>query len=290
MKVAAVDIGTNSMRLLITDGISEDGRWEKVTGLGRGVDRTGRLADDAIERTLEALSDYGAFIRAAGVDSIRAIATSASRDASNREEFFDRAEKALGVRPALIIGEQEARYAFAGATGWYEGPGPVVVSDIGGGSTEFVTEDGGVSVNIGSVRLTERLLGDRPARPAQVAAARDHVRDLFSEVAVGEVGALIGVAGTWTEIPSIARGMPAPTDPHGMTVTREDISGSVELLAGLTVEESARLGTFNPERAPVIFGGVIVAEMVMERVGAREAVVSVRDTLDGVASELLGLA
>ncbi len=290
MKVAAVDIGTNSMRLLITDGVTEHGRWERVTGLGRGVDRTGRLADDAIERTLEALAEYGKLIEGSGVGNVRAIATSASRDASNRDDFFDRAEEALGVRPVLISGETEARYAFAGATGWFEGPGPVLVSDIGGGSTEFVTADGGVSVDIGSVRLTERVLPDRPASAAQVDAARDHVRELFSSVPVGELRTLIGVAGTWTEIPNIARRMPAAADSHGMTVARDEVTASVEFLSELTVEEAAALGTLNPKRAPVILGGMIVAEMVMDRVGASEAVVSVRDTLDGVASELLGLA
>lgn len=290
MKVAAVDIGTNSMRLLVTDGGSEYGRWERVTGLGQGVDRSGLLADDAIERTLTALAEYGELIAGSGAGRVRAIATSASRDASNREEFFDRAEEALGVRPVLISGETEARYAFVGATGWFEGPGPVLVSDIGGGSTEFVTADGGVSVDIGSVRLTERVLPDRPASAAQVDAARHHVRDLFSPLRVGEVGTLIGVAGTWTEIPNIARGMPAATDTHGMSVARSEVTASVELLAGLTVEEAAALGTLNPKRAPVILGGMIVAEMVMERAGVVDAVVSVRDTLDGVASELLGLA
>lgn len=290
VKVAAVDIGTNSMRLLITDRVTEYGRWERVTGLGTGVDRTGQLAEEAIARTLQTLAEYGGLIRGARVGASRAIATSASRDASNREAFFDRAEEVLGVRPILISGETEARYAFTGATGWYEGPGPVLVSDIGGGSTEFVTADGGVSVDIGSVRLTERMLPDRPAPMEQVAAARDHVRDLFSEVPVGEVASLVGVAGTWTEIPSIALGKPASTDTHGMIVARGDVSAAVDLLAGLTVEESAALETFNPKRAPVILGGMIVAEMVMERVGADDAVVSVRDTLDGVASELLGLA
>ena len=290
MRVAAVDIGTNSMRLLITDGTGEVGRWERVTGLGRGVDRDGRLAEDAIARTLEALAEYGALMEANDVFRRKAIATSASRDAANREDFFDRAEAALGVRPVLISGHQEARFAYTGATGWYRGPGPVLVSDIGGGSTEFVTAEGAVSIDIGSVRLTERALPDRPATPGQVTAAAEHVRSLFAPVEVGSVGTLIGVAGTWTEIPSIARGLPAATDTHGMTVTRHDIASAVESLSALTIDEAAALGTFNPQRAPTMLGGLIVAGVVMERVGATEALVSRRDTLDGVATELLGVA
>lgn len=287
LKVAAVDIGTNSMRMLISDGETEIGRWETITGLGRGVDRTGTLSEDRIQASLDVFETYGRTMDDLAVGRRMAIATSASRDAANREEFFDRAEAALGVRPMLISGEREARLAYAGATGWYQGPGPVLVSDIGGGSTEFVTAEGGASVDIGSVRLTERCLGERPASETLIEAARDHVRTLFKELDVVEMPALIGVAGTWTEIPSIVRGLPTGTDTHGMEITREDVSSVVGLLAGLTVDESAALGTFNPKRAPVILGGVIIAEMVVEKVGVQAAVVSTRDTLDGVVAELL---
>src|SRR5690606_11052599 len=157
VRVAAVDIGTNSMRLLSTDGVEEVGRWERVTGLGGGVDRTGRLADDAIERNLAALAEYRELVDGAVEARVRAIATSASRDAVNRADFFVAVEETLGVRPDLITGEEEARLAFAGATSDWEGPPPAMVVDIGGGSTEFVTRDLAVSVDIGSVRLTERV-------------------------------------------------------------------------------------------------------------------------------------
>jgi exopolyphosphatase / guanosine-5'-triphosphate,3'-diphosphate pyrophosphatase len=210
-RVAAVDIGTNSMRLLIVGGDSEIGRWERVTGLGRGVDHTGKLSEQSIAMTLPVLKEYGRLMDLHQVTMRRAIATSASRDASNREEFFDLVESALGVRPTLISGEEEARLAFAGVVGSFDGPGPVVVSDIGGGSTEFVTATGGVSVDIGSVRITERVLPDRPAAPGQIAAARELIRNLFSVVDVGEVGSLVGVAGTWTELPALARNLPSTT-------------------------------------------------------------------------------
>src|SRR5690606_29579518 len=137
----------------------------------------------------------------------------------------------LGVRPVLITGEREAELAYAGATGWYEGKAPVVVSDIGGGSTEFVTAHGGKSIDIGSVRLTERLLPDRPATAGQIEDARRLVAEMFREVAVGPVGSLLGVAGTWTELPSIAGDLPANTNTHGMTIGREDVSAVVDLLA-----------------------------------------------------------
>lgn len=287
--VAAVDIGTNSMRLLISDGERDVQRVERVTGLGRGVDRTRMLAEEAISITLPVLEEYGRLMASHRVVARRAIATSASRDAANREEFFDLAESALGVRPTLISGEEEARLAYAGATGWYRGPGPVLISDIGGGSTEFVGSDRGVSIDIGSVRLTERVLPDRPASGAQLAMARAMLGGLFAGVDVGDVGTLIGVAGTWTELPAMARSLSFSTDTHGMTVGRGEVTDVVEMLAGLTIDQTRELGTVDPARAPMILGGALVAEAVMLVVGVEVAVVSVRDTLDGVVADLLPL-
>lgn len=285
--VAAVDIGTNSMRMLISGPDGELGRWERVTGLGRGVDSSGVLSEEAIADTIAVLQGFGELMDRHGVGRRMAIATSASRDAANREDFFDMAENALGIRPTLISGEEEAGLAYAGATGWFEGPGPVMVSDIGGGSTEFVTAEGGVSVDIGSVRLTERALPKRPATSVQVGRARTMVRKIFEPVRVGAVGTLIGVAGTWTELPSIIRGFPHDWDTHGMVVTRAGVAEAVEMLAGLSLEATAALGSLDPKRAPVILGGVVVAEVVMEHCGVEEAVVSVHDTLDGVVMQLL---
>jgi exopolyphosphatase/guanosine-5'-triphosphate,3'-diphosphate pyrophosphatase len=269
------------MRMLIGDGVVELGRWEEVTGLGRGVDSTGRLSDDAIAATIPVLSDFGRLMDRHGVVRRRAIATSASRDASNRESFFDLAEVSLGVRPDLICGEEEARLAYTGATTRFEGVAPYLVCDIGGGSTELVTEATAVSVDIGSVRLTERALPGRPVPQGQLVAARALVAELLSGVEPGPVGSLIGVAGTWTELPGLARGQ------DDAEVTRSEVTAVVEMLAAMTVEDTARLPTLNPKRAPVILGGAVIAEAVMHRCLIDVCHVTIHDTLDGVLTTLL---
>jgi exopolyphosphatase/guanosine-5'-triphosphate,3'-diphosphate pyrophosphatase len=301
VKVGVVDIGTNSMRLLITDGANEEGRWVEVTGLGRGVDRTGLLSDTGIEDTLAALAGFGAEMSHRRVDRRVAIATSASRDAANREEFFDLAESALGVRPKLITGDEEARLAFAGATGHADATGPIVVSDIGGGSTELVTSVGGASYEIGSVRLTERAIPTRPAPDVELTAARSLASTTFDGVDL-DVGTLIGVAGTWTSIAAIARagvwgspprfhGLPVYSGErvHGYVLTRADLTTVIESLAVMTVEETAAIPSLDPRRAPVILGGALVAEAVMDTLGVDQATISEHDTLDGVAMESLAL-
>ncbi|MFO7300196.1 MAG: exopolyphosphatase [Actinomycetes bacterium] len=286
VRVAAVDIGTNSMRLLVTDGAGDVARIERVTGLGRGVDATRRLADDAIERTLVALREFREIIAAHGAGRVRAIATSACRDATNREEFFDLAEQALGVRPDLIPGEEEARLGYAGATMGWHGPRPAMVVDIGGGSTEFVTEGAAVSVDIGSVRLTERKVPSRPAPPQEVEAAFDHLRELFGALDLPRPAAVIGVGGSWTEVPELAGVVEQGSDVHGLVVTREQIGSVVDRLAEMTVEETAQL--VPAMRAPVMLAGVIISAGVLDVLGIDEAVVSIRDSLDGVAAGLLG--
>jgi exopolyphosphatase/guanosine-5'-triphosphate,3'-diphosphate pyrophosphatase len=290
MKVGAVDIGTNSMRLLITDGANEVGRWVEVTGLGRGVDGTGSLSPEAIEETLAALARFGSVMDTERVERRKAIATSASRDASNREVFFDLAESAVGVRPTLISGEEEARLAFEGATGGVALEPPLVVSDIGGGSTQFVTVDGGVSFDIGSVRLTERAVPSRPALPAEMRAAREAVAGLFRRVDL-KVGTLIGVAGTWTSLAAMAQDLPRYSRDRvdGYRMKRGELETLIGSLARKTVEETAAIPSLDPKRAPVILGGGLVAEGVMAALDIDEVVVSERDTLDGVAMDLLAL-
>lgn len=287
MRVGVVDIGTNSMRMLITDGVDEVGRWEEVTGLGRGVDATGRLSDEAMTRTVTALAKFGEIMDAREVVNRAAMATSASRDAANREDFFDRAEQALGARPRLIDGALEARYAYAGATARWDGPRPWLVSDIGGGSTEFVTEDFETSIDIGSVRLTERWFGERPVSGPRVNQARAEVHAMFDDVMTTDVGSLLGVGGSWTEIGGLVGG--ARRDVDLAAVTKAEVSQLVVTLAGMTVDETARLPTLNPARAETILGGVLVAEAVMETLGVEEATQSIADTLDGLARELLAL-
>lgn len=295
MKVGAVDIGTNSMRLLISDGMAEIGRWEEVTGLGRGVDDTGSLSPEGIEDSLVALARFGATMDAQGVERRMAIATSAARDASNRELFFDLAQSALSVRPRLVSGEEEARLAFDGATAGLSSFAhrlelPLVVSDIGGGSTELVTAEGAVSIDIGSVRLTERAIPGRPAPPAEMATARSVLADLFSEVRI-DAGTVIGVAGTWTSLAAISQDSPrySPDRVHGHRMTRDELESVVGSLAGKTVEETAGIPSLDPRRAPVILAGSLVAEAVMHALKTDEVMVSEHDTLDGVAMDLLAL-
>jgi exopolyphosphatase/guanosine-5'-triphosphate,3'-diphosphate pyrophosphatase len=288
MRLAAIDIGTNSMRLLLVeqvgDGLVELGRFERVTGLGRGVDASGLLSDEAIDRTLLALAEFGGRMAELKVDRRRAVATSAARDASNRDRFFDQADLALGVRPEMITGEEEAALAFAGATDRIDGPGPFLIVDIGGGSTEFVTADGGRSFDIGSVRLTERVLGDRPATVEQMTAARALVAEAFLPV-TPFTGTVVGVAGTWT---SLARIVSSGGDPHLATLTASQVSALADRMAGLTVEATASLPGLDPARAPVILAGAVVAEAAVAASGCSEVVVSVHDLLDGVVAGLAG--
>jgi exopolyphosphatase/guanosine-5'-triphosphate,3'-diphosphate pyrophosphatase len=291
-KVGIVDIGTNSMRLLITDGEREDGRWVEVTGLGQGVDVSGRLADDAVARAIEALGSFGSRMDRAGVSRRRAIATSATRDASNSEAFLDSAAEVLGVRPDLISGVEEARLAYAGAADGFDAQQAVIVSDIGGGSTEFVRAETAISIDIGSVRLTERRLPDRPADRGQIAAARSHVLDLFESVEVDPVGTHIGVAGTWTSLSAISQQLSAYDRSlvHGHVMTVEEVESAIERLATMSVGETAAIPSLDPRRAPVILAGSVVAACVMEALSVETTIISERDTLDGVASELLALA
>jgi exopolyphosphatase/guanosine-5'-triphosphate,3'-diphosphate pyrophosphatase len=290
VNVGVVDIGTNSMRLLITDGVDEAGRWVEVTGLGRGVDRTGFLSPEGIEDSLAALARFGREMDDAAVERRLAIATSAARDASDREAFFDLAESALGVRPTLISGETEARLAFAGATRGSDLEPPVVVSDIGGGSTEFVTADTAVSIDVGSVRLTERSIPSRPALPAELDAARDLVASLFETVDL-EARTLIGVAGTWTSLAAIALELPEYSRDlvDGYWMQKETLAAVIESLSGKSVEETAAIPSLDPKRAPVIMAGSLVAEGVMDVLGAERVLVSEHDSLDGAAMELLAL-
>jgi exopolyphosphatase/guanosine-5'-triphosphate,3'-diphosphate pyrophosphatase len=266
--------------------VAELGRYERVTGLGRGVDATGQLSQEAIDRTLLALSEFGGRMVEFGVERRRAVATSASRDASNREGFFDLAELALGVRPELISGDEEAELAFAGATTGTTDPAPHLVIDIGGGSTEFVTIEGGRSFDIGSVRLTDRVLADRvladrPATAEQLLAARALVAEMFLPV-LPFIGSVIGVAGTWTSLARIEHG-----ESEFGALSSVEIAGLVERLAVLTVEQTATLHGLDPGRAQVILAGAVIAEAATAAVGASAVMISKHDLLDGVAGQLL---
>lgn len=289
--VGAVDIGTNSMRLLVTDGEHDYERTAQVTGLGRGVDATGRLSEPAIERTVGVLAEFGEIMGAFGVVARRAIATSASRDAENREEFFDLVESALGVRPDLVSGDEEARLAFVGATSHLADGTGTVVSDIGGGSTEFVDHKGGVSVEMGTVRLTERVLPDRPPSAAQMEAARQVVLDRFSAVEIQQGAKLIGVAGTWTSLAAIALDLVEydRSMVHDSQVAAAEIEDLIARLSTMNLEETEAIPALDPNRAPVILAGAVLAVGVMETLATDRVTISERDSLDAVASGLLAI-
>jgi exopolyphosphatase / guanosine-5'-triphosphate,3'-diphosphate pyrophosphatase len=288
LNVGVVDIGTNSMRLLITSGHAEAGRWVEVTGLGAGVDRTGRLSESSIAATLEVFARFGTLMERHGVNRRTAIATSASRDAENRDVFFERARVLLGVMPTLISGEEEARYAFEGATSGLDDRSGIMVSDIGGGSSEFVSIDFSASVDIGSVRLTERTLTDRPASREQLEIAAAHVRGSFGDVPRDSERS-IGIAGTWTSLAAIALELSRYESDlvHGFKLGAPDLERLVEMLARMTAEETAAIPALDPKRAPVILSGAVIAREVLRHLELDEITVSERDTLDGVAAELL---
>jgi exopolyphosphatase/guanosine-5'-triphosphate,3'-diphosphate pyrophosphatase len=297
VRAAAVDIGSNTVRLLIADvdggDIVELDRALEVVGLGKGVDRTGLLADDAMDAAVQALADYGQRIRSAGVDRVMAIATSASRDAANATGFLERVTAALGTHPEVVPGEREAALSYLGATAGHAGSGRSFVIDPGGGSTEFATgferPDAAMSVDIGSVRLSDRVLTDRPASPSQVARAREHVRGLFADLPVpSDIVSVIGVAGTFTSIGAIQLGLVEydRVRVDGSTVTLEDLDAMVERLAPMSVEETAAIPTLHPKRAPVILAGAVVAAEAVRRTGRDVVRVSEADLLEGMILEL----
>jgi exopolyphosphatase/guanosine-5'-triphosphate,3'-diphosphate pyrophosphatase len=289
--VGVVDIGTNSIRLLIADENGELGRWTEVTGLGVGVDSTGVLTTEAVDRSIDVFERFAGLMHRAGVVRAVAMATSASRDATNREEFFDRSEKVLGIRPQLISGHREARLSFEGAVGKMDVPDSVVVVDIGGGSTEFVTHSEDFSVAIGTVRLSERALPDRPASPTQLRAARRLVADVFSDVMLGGSGPVIGVAGTWTSIASIVRGLGEvrADSVHGLQVDIESVRALLSRLTPMTISETEDIRGLDPKRAPVMLSGAVIAVGVMDLLGVGEVLISEADSLDGAAAELLAI-
>lgn len=299
VRVGAVDIGTNTVRLLVADGepgagLSPVARRSFVTRLGQGVDRTRRLHPHAIKRTLAALTELRAVAEEAGCDAVAGVATSAVRDAQDGDQFLKVARDALGVTPELIDGEQEAALSFRGVASGLDAPAPLLVIDLGGGSTEFVLggEDGvehAVSVNIGSVRLTERALPHRPAGADDLARARD---DAAAAVAAFQPAAapatVVGVGGSFTSLAAIILDLPAfdASRVHGTVLDVDAFSDAVDRLAASTLTETRAIPSLEAARAPVILGGAIVAEQALARSGADQVTVSVADILDGLALEL----
>jgi exopolyphosphatase/guanosine-5'-triphosphate,3'-diphosphate pyrophosphatase len=295
--VAAIDIGTNSVRLLITDaaGIELERRM-KITRLGQGVDVTGLLHPDAIARTVQVLTEYGAALARHHVTRVRAAATSAARDARNRDAFFDAAERALGIRPELLPGQEEARLSFRGATfGLPAAEGPFLVVDIGGGSTEFVlgtTEPQAlISVDMGCVRLTERHLTTDPPTHEQIEACFADVRQSLTTVKkaidVSRARLMVGLAGTVTTLASLKQGLKsyAPTKTHHARLTRVEVEALFLRLSTAGIE-SRRAMLAEPARAEVIVGGAAVLVTILREFDIRELLVSESDILDGLAASL----
>ena len=309
-RVAAIDCGTNSIRLLVADvtdaGTRDVHREMRVVRLGQGVDAAGVLAPEAIERTRVALADYTAVLRRTGVERVRMVATSATRDAANRDDFFGMVRATLGAEAEVITGDEEARLSFDGAVGDLDpDDGPFVVVDVGGGSTEVVVGDltpvGPVvraarSVDVGCVRLTERCLPDDPPTADQVAKARavsaEILADAFAAVPMDDVRTWVGVSGTVTTLSALAMGLPA-YDPSVIHLSRLSLPDLHRVTAGLLAmprAQRAALGPMHPGRVDVIAGGAIVVEELARelaaRAGSTELVVSEHDILDGIARSL----
>jgi exopolyphosphatase / guanosine-5'-triphosphate,3'-diphosphate pyrophosphatase len=305
VRVAGIDCGTNSIRLLIADPV--DGRLVdvvremRIVRLGEGVDRTGQLLPAAIERTRVALADYAATITAHGAHRLRMIATSASRDAANRDVFLDMVRDVLDTAPEVITGDQEAALSFAGAVSSLDQlRGPVLVADIGGGSTELVMgvpdRPGGLrarSMDIGSVRMTERHLHDDPPTRAQIDAVVGDVRRAVDQarrdVPMHEAGTLVGVAGTVTTIAAIALGQDRydPAAVHGSALSAAQVHEVTARLLTMTHDERAALPALHPGRVDVIGGGALVLRTLLEATGATQVIASEHDILDGIALSLL---
>ena len=297
--LAAIDCGTNSTRLLVSEGGTRPlERLMRITRLGQGVDATGRLAPDAIDRTLAVLREYREVMDRFGVDRVRMTATSAARDAANREDFFAAAEEVVGIRPELLSGDAEGRLSFAGAVSDLDpADGPFVVLDIGGGSTEFIAgserPDGVVSIDIGCVRVTEQFLHGDPPAPEELSQAISVVHDYLDDVArelstVKEATRLVGLAGTITTVAAVEMGLPTYDRDriHHFVLTR---AAAEEVFRTLAVETRAQR-IHNPgleeARADVIVGGTAILVTVMRHFDFDECLVSEADILDGLVRSL----
>ena len=300
MTIAALDLGTNSTRLLIADRrpdgtLDTRDRRNTITRLGQGVGATGRLAPEAIERTLAALRGYRTEMDRHGVDAIRIAATSAARDAANRDAFFDAVEEVVGARPELLSGEEEGRLSFLGATGELDpAQGPFLVVDIGGGSTEFIVGtdevEGVLSVDVGCVRLTEKYMEHDPPLPEELTACISltdtYLEDVLREVpGSGEARTLVGLAGTVTTVAAVEIGL-ATYDRnriHHFVLTHEAAEDVFRTLATEARADRIHNPGLEEARADVIVAGCCVLVAVFRRFGFAEMVVSESDILDGLA-------
>lgn len=303
--VAIIDCGTNTIRLLITEsdgagGLSEIDRQTKIVRLGQGVDASGEFHPDALARTFAQAEQYARVIKEHDipVDRIRFVATSASRDVRNRDEFFDGIRQRLGVTPDVITGDDEAALSFAGALSGAQNPHtPVLVTDIGGGSTELIignaggTADHAVSLDIGSVRLTERFLPGDPPNADDLGRAAAYVDQLLDAEKIDWPGVRtwIGVAGTLTTLAAVDLDLTeyARTKVNGHRIKITDLGSIFDRLSSMSADQIRQLGTVDPARADVITAGALIATRVATRLTVESLTVSEADILDGAALALI---
>ena len=305
MRVAAIDCGTNSIRLLIADiengQLTDVVRQMIIVRLGEGVDKTGEFSPAALERAFAAVDEYAKLIDLHKPQRIRFVATSASRDVSNREVFVAGIKSRLGIEPSVISGDEEARLSFLGATADLVNDqnapeSPYLVVDIGGGSTEFVLgvdkPTQALSTNVGCVRMTERHLVGDPPTSDQILAATNDIDDAIDQAAkvvdLTSAKSLIGLAGSVTTVAALALGLKAYKSEviHGSRISAQQVHKVATDLLAMPREERAKLGPMHPGRIDVIGGGALVLDRIMQKTGINEVVVSERDILDGIARDL----
>lgn len=301
-RVAAVDCGTNALRLLVADidgGRQRDlDRRLEIVRLGQGVDRTGQFAPEALARALAVLESYGRAIDGLGVDRVRIVATSASREATDRDSFAAGVRVVLGVSPEVISGVEEARLAFAGATKGLPPslPAPYLVVDIGGGSTELASGtaavDAACSVDIGSVRLSERFFEADPPRRSEIEAARTEIGTALDAAArvvpIATATTLLGLAGSVTTVAAMHLELTeyAPAAIHRSRVPAAAVRRISDFLLATTHEQRAAVPVIHPGRVDIIAAGALILRCVTDRAGVDEVIASEADMLDGIAWEL----
>jgi exopolyphosphatase / guanosine-5'-triphosphate,3'-diphosphate pyrophosphatase len=298
--VATIDIGTNSVLLLVAragaDGtLSPVEELATITRLGEGVDKQRELSPQAIDRTLACLESYAAVIAKHGVRAVDVVGTSAMRDARGGEAFREQARALLGVAPRVISGDEEARLTFAGGLSGIDVTGEVIVFDIGGGSTELIRGDASsarivsaVSLDVGSVRLTERHVKGDPPSPSELAAVDRDVDETLSRGPALGGATLVGVAGTVTTLAAIAHSVD-PYDAarvHGAALTLDEVRETCDRLARVPFDERVRLPGLSPKRADVIVAGALLCRAIVEKAGASRLLVSDRGVRWGLAAEL----
>ncbi|MGI9600743.1 MAG: exopolyphosphatase [Acidimicrobiales bacterium] len=297
--VGAIDCGTNSTRLLIGDGVRQVERRMRITRLGEGVDATGRLADAAIERVRVVLEEYAAVLAEHEVSRLRMTATSAARDATNRDDFFAVAEQTVGVRPELLSGLEEGQLSFAGATAELDAAdGPYLVVDIGGGSTEFAFGaercEAAVSVDMGCVRMTEKFIESDPPRPEELLACLSVTEATVDEVLrnhpqMQQARQFVGLAGTVSNTAAVEQGL-AEYDRaaiHHFRLTKAAVEDVFRTLVTEPLEDRLHNPGLEPERGETIIGGLCILVQIMRTLGFADCLVSEADILDGlVASQL----